>query len=63
MRWFLLFALCALAVDATRQAASTGKYDRYGGIRSLAGTKTGWFHTREIAGRWYSYQASARDRT
>jgi hypothetical protein len=53
MRWFLRFLLCALAVDATCQAASTGKYDPYGGITSLAGTKTGWFHTQEIAGRWY----------
>ncbi len=52
MRWFLSL-FCALAVAATCQGQSAGTYDQYGGIKSLAGTKTGWFHIEEVEGRWY----------
>jgi hypothetical protein len=29
------------------------EYDQYGGVCSLEGKKTGWFHVEEIGGRWY----------
>lgn len=34
-------------------SASAAEYDRYGGWTKLKGTKTGFFHTQEIGGRWW----------
>ncbi|MEZ5398981.1 MAG: hypothetical protein R2729_04875 [Bryobacteraceae bacterium] len=31
----------------------TRAYDRYGGVRALAGRRTGWFHVERIGGRWF----------
>jgi hypothetical protein len=28
-------------------------YDKYGGVLSLKGKKTGWFHVEQIKGRWF----------
>src|ERR1700757_4486107 len=33
--------------------AQSGEYDRYGGWLKLSGTKTGFFHTPQIDGRWW----------
>jgi hypothetical protein len=33
--------------------AQASGYDRFGGWQHLAGTKTGYFHTQEIDGRWW----------
>lgn len=48
-----LIATAALLVASTCLGQSALEQDKYGGVVSLAGTKTGWFHTQEIAGRWY----------
>lgn len=42
-----------LLLGWTVLAQAEFKLDKYGGITSLAGTKTGWFHAQEIADRWY----------
>lgn len=46
---FVLFLLC----DATAQETPVQELDQYGGVTSLKGRKTGWFHVEEIAGRWF----------
>src|ERR1039457_2324259 len=43
--WFLLLGV--IAVPAVAQ------YDAYGGWLKLQGRKTGFFHTEQIAGRWW----------
>jgi len=48
-----LIATAALLVASTCLGQSALEHDKYGGIVSLAGTRSGWFHTQEIAGRWY----------
>ncbi len=35
------------------RAQTSGPHDRYGGVLSLSGTKTGWFYVEEIGGRWH----------
>lgn len=42
-----------LVVVPTCKGQSSLEYDKYGGVTSLVGTKTGWFHVEEINGRWY----------
>jgi hypothetical protein len=48
----LAFLFVFTAVDASR-GETVLQHDRYGGVTSLVGTKTGWFHVEEIGGRWY----------
>ena len=43
----------AIAVVAVCLAQTGFPQDRYGGVRSLNGEKTGWFHVAQINGRWY----------
>jgi len=52
MRWIfaVLFVACAVV---TCRGQSAGEYDRYGGVLSRAGAKTGEFHVEQINGRWY----------
>ena len=47
--WIWAFA----ALFAGTALADSGDYDRYGGWMKLAGTKTGFFHTQQIDGRWW----------
>ena len=44
--------LFLIVVSACKGQSRHG-YDEYGGLTSLVGTKTGWFHVEEINGRWY----------
>jgi len=50
MKLRIALALVVLAVAANPE--STG-YDRFGGWLKLTGTKTGFFHTQQIDGRWW----------
>jgi hypothetical protein len=50
MKLRIALALAVLAGSASPE--STG-YDRFGGWLKLAGTKTGFFHTQKIDGRWW----------
>jgi hypothetical protein len=47
--WLLLS--CVLVSTCLGQ--TDRQCDRYGGVVSLAGAKTGWFHTQQIGDRWY----------
>ena len=49
----LLALLFAVFLASAVQAQTDKQYDRYGGVLSLKGTTTGWFHVEEIGGRWY----------
>ena len=55
MGWRLLPMLLAAASLLPLAAAGTasGGRDRYGGITSLRGKATGWFHTQKLGGRWW----------
>ncbi len=50
MRLRIALALAVLACGA--HAQSTG-YDRFGGWRKVTGSKTGFFHSEQIDGRWW----------
>src|SRR5579864_3574478 len=50
---FRLSLLAVAALFAGIAHADSADYDRYGGWMKLAGTKTGFFHTQEIDGRWW----------
>ncbi len=47
----LILALAALFAGIAN--ADSNNYDPYGGWLRLAGTKTGFFHTQQIDGRWW----------
>jgi hypothetical protein len=49
----LLSPLLIFGIVAVCCGQTTPKYDRYGGVTSITGTKTGWFHVEEIGGRWF----------
>ena len=49
----LLPLLLIVLADATLQAETSAQYDSYGGVLSLKGSETGWFHAEETGGRWY----------
>ncbi|MBM4091337.1 MAG: hypothetical protein FJ276_18225 [Planctomycetes bacterium] len=49
----LLISIAVLLLASSCRGQSDLKCDTYGGVTSLAGTETGWFHIEEIAGRWY----------
>lgn len=42
-----------LLLEPVAGAQTTLDYDAFGGVFSLKGKKTGWFHLEEIVGRWY----------
>ena len=46
-----IWAFAALFVGTA--LADSGDYDRYGGWMKMNGTKTGFFHTQQIDGRWW----------
>ena len=46
-------AICVLAAIGLCAAAAPADYDTYGGWTRLEGTKTGFFHTEQITGRWW----------
>src|SRR5579863_2235450 len=50
MRLRIALAVAVLAAGANAQ--STG-YDRYGGWQKITGSRTGFFHTQQIDGRWW----------
>jgi hypothetical protein len=49
------YFLVAVMIIASSQASSQSgiSCDQYGGIKSIKGKKTGWFHVQELNGRWY----------
>jgi hypothetical protein len=47
----LLFVV--VSAGAIGQGQTSVEHDKYGGVLSLKGTETGWFHVEEIGGRWY----------
>ena len=50
----LLFALLLVfAFAATSRGQTNYDCDRFGGVTTLKGTKTGWFHMEQIGERWY----------
>ena len=49
----LLSIVFVFGISAICAGQSTDEHDRYGGVTSIAGTKTGWFHVEEIGGCWY----------
>lgn len=49
----LLPVLFALSLATAVEAQTDARLDRYGGVLSLKGTPTGWFHVEELGGRWY----------
>lgn len=48
-------ALCLLQASSARALDPGGGWelDQYGGVLSIQGEATGWFHVEEIDGRWY----------
>ena len=52
MKQSLLVLVAAFLLASTLGAASP-QYDKYGGWSRLKGTKTGFFHTQQIKGRWW----------
>ena len=50
MKLRIALALLALTWSANPQSAGD---DRFGGWQQLTGTKTGFFHTQQIDGRWW----------
>jgi agarase len=50
MRLAILAATIALM---TPMGSNVPVYDQYGGIRSIKGRKTGYFHVQRIQGRWW----------
>jgi hypothetical protein len=53
-RHFLLHLPIALIVGSSvASAKNEGEYDEYAGWRKIRGTKTGFFHTQRIGGRWW----------
>jgi len=50
MKLRIIFLIAALACAASPQPPG---YDRFGGWEQLSGTKTGFFHTQQIDGRWW----------
>ena len=53
MRMPIAGTVLFLIVGWTVLARADLRFDKYGGVTSLAGKETGWFHVQEIAGRWY----------
>ena len=53
MRMSITGTVLFLIVGWTVLARADLRFDRYGGVTSLAGTRTGWFHVEQIDGRWY----------
>jgi hypothetical protein len=49
----LLSPLFVFSIAAVCCGQPATEYDRFGGVMSLTGTKTGWFHVAEIDDRWY----------
>ena len=49
----LLIAAAALAVLIAAQEATRMTYDRYGGITSVKGSRTGFFHVEKIGDLWW----------
>ena len=47
------FAIAAVAVLLAGIASADSDYDPYGGWLKIAGSKTGFFHTQKIDGRWW----------
>ncbi|NLY00625.1 MAG: hypothetical protein GXY83_31395 [Rhodopirellula sp.] len=52
VKCLLTLALITPAMSVCR-GQEAFEYDKCGGVLSLPGDKTGWFHVQEIRGRWY----------
>ncbi|MFZ5830731.1 MAG: hypothetical protein ACOY3P_11620 [Planctomycetota bacterium] len=52
MKWLLTLIFVASAIGVCR-AQSSLERDKYGGVLSLKGETTGWFHVEKIGDRWY----------
>jgi hypothetical protein len=49
----ILLATVLLSFTVLCDGQNGLSYDSYGGVISLKGNKTGWFHVEEIGGRWF----------
>ncbi len=49
----LRIILALSLVAAVHASAQSPTYDRFGGWQKLTGTRTGFFHTQQIDGRWW----------